>query len=417
MQAAAERRGRRSPARDRDPHEPHSIHMPSPSYWPFVLALGLPIIGLRLRVQDTGGCSRSAALIVVLFGLNAWAIEPATDGRRRTTDGARADSSTSRRPSRRPAPVPSTPDDGHGHDATPASATTSSRSGCSSRPRPVLRRVHRDVLPLPRPRRAVPEGPDARRAAQHPVHVGDVVHPADELAHDGARARRDPARRPPPVAASGSSPPRCSALTFIGGQVYEFTEFYREGLHLGTNLFGTTFFVLTGLHGAHVTIGIIWLLSLWGRSMQGRLTRSDSEAVEIAGLYWHFVDVVWIFIFTAVYLIPPALSQGDRVGDERSRQPPSHRGPGTAVERAAADELELSPRDVVPAPGLLPGEVSPHPSPRQYVLIAVVLVRRHRGRDRDLVPRQATSPNPHHHRCCSRWRPSSSSSSPPGTCT
>ena len=53
--------------------------------------------------------------------------------------------------------------------------------------------------------------------------------------------------------------------TFVGGQVYEFTEFYRKGLHLGTNMFGTTFFVLTGLHGAHVTIGIIWLLLLWGR--------------------------------------------------------------------------------------------------------------------------------------------------------
>src|SRR4051795_925338 len=93
-------------------------------------------------------------------------------------------------------------------------------------------------------------------------------------------------------------------MTFIAGQVYEFTEFYREGLHLGTNLFGTTFFVLTGLHGAHVTIGIVWLLSLWGWSFQGKIDSSRSEAVEIAGLYWHFVDVVWIFIFTAVYLIP-----------------------------------------------------------------------------------------------------------------
>ena len=62
--------------------------------------------------------------------------------------------------------------------------------------------------------------------------------------------------------------------------------------------------MLTGLHGAHVTIGIVWLLSLWGRSMQGRLPPERHEAVEIAGLYWHFVDVVWIFIFTAIYLIP-----------------------------------------------------------------------------------------------------------------
>jgi heme/copper-type cytochrome/quinol oxidase subunit 3 len=92
--------------------------------------------------------------------------------------------------------------------------------------------------------------------------------------------------------------------TFIGGQVFEFTEFYREGLKLDTNLFGSSFFVLTGLHGAHVTGGIIWLLSLWGLAAQGRLTSADSEKVEYAGLYWHFVDVVWIVIFTVVYLIP-----------------------------------------------------------------------------------------------------------------
>jgi len=93
-------------------------------------------------------------------------------------------------------------------------------------------------------------------------------------------------------------------LVFIGGQVFEFTEFYRHGLQLKTNLFGTTFFTLTGLHGAHVTMGIVWLLILWGRSMQGRLPQQQSEAVEIAGLYWHFVDVVWIVIFTAIYLVP-----------------------------------------------------------------------------------------------------------------
>jgi cytochrome c oxidase subunit 3/cytochrome o ubiquinol oxidase subunit 3 len=93
-------------------------------------------------------------------------------------------------------------------------------------------------------------------------------------------------------------------LTFIAGQIYEFTEFYREGLALKTNVFGSSFFVLTGLHGAHVTVGIIWLLTLWGLSMQGRLHVQHSEKVEIAGLYWHFVDVVWIVIFTVIYLIP-----------------------------------------------------------------------------------------------------------------
>ena len=92
--------------------------------------------------------------------------------------------------------------------------------------------------------------------------------------------------------------------TFIAGQVFEFTEFYREGLKLSTNMFGTTFYVLTGLHGAHVTMGIIWLGILYGRSMQGRLPSGKSESVEIAGLYWHFVDIVWIVIFTVIYLLP-----------------------------------------------------------------------------------------------------------------
>jgi cytochrome c oxidase subunit 3/cytochrome o ubiquinol oxidase subunit 3 len=93
-------------------------------------------------------------------------------------------------------------------------------------------------------------------------------------------------------------------MTFIGGQIFEFTEFHHKGLTIDANLFGSSFYLLTGLHGLHVTAGIVWLLSLWGLSMQGQLRQRDSEKVEIAGLYWHFVDVVWIVIFTVVYLIP-----------------------------------------------------------------------------------------------------------------
>ncbi|MBM3671293.1 MAG: cytochrome oxidase subunit III [Actinobacteria bacterium] len=98
--------------------------------------------------------------------------------------------------------------------------------------------------------------------------------------------------------------------TFIAGQVFEFTEFNHEGLNLNTNLFGSTFFILTGFHGAHVTAGIIWLMSLWGMASQGRLKQGDSEKVEIAGLYWHFVDVVWIVIFTVIYLVPQPAAPG-----------------------------------------------------------------------------------------------------------
>lgn len=92
-------------------------------------------------------------------------------------------------------------------------------------------------------------------------------------------------------------------MIFIGGQVYEFTHFYHEGLSLSRNLFGSTFFVLTGFHGAHVTVGVIWLLSLWVESFRGKLGSERSLTVEIAGLYWHFVDVVWIVLFTVIYLM------------------------------------------------------------------------------------------------------------------
>ena len=91
--------------------------------------------------------------------------------------------------------------------------------------------------------------------------------------------------------------------TFLAGQAFEFTDFYNEGLTLNSNLFGTTFFVLTGFHGAHVSVGVLILLSLYVMAARGRITHENSMNVELAGLYWHFVDVVWIVIFTLVYLV------------------------------------------------------------------------------------------------------------------
>ncbi len=88
--------------------------------------------------------------------------------------------------------------------------------------------------------------------------------------------------------------PRCAAVD------EEFSE--QHGLTLKTNLFGTTFFTLTGFHGAHVTLGVIWLLSLFFYSFRGGVTPERSLDVDLAALYWHFVDVVWIVIFTVVYL-------------------------------------------------------------------------------------------------------------------
>ena len=90
---------------------------------------------------------------------------------------------------------------------------------------------------------------------------------------------------------------------FLGFQVYEFTHFIEHGLTLKQNLFGSTFFVLTGTHGCHVAIGVLWLMSLFFYSFIGGVTKERSLDVEIAGLYWHFVDIVWIVIFTAVYLL------------------------------------------------------------------------------------------------------------------
>jgi cytochrome c oxidase subunit 3/cytochrome o ubiquinol oxidase subunit 3 len=94
-------------------------------------------------------------------------------------------------------------------------------------------------------------------------------------------------------------------MVFIGGQIYEFTTFVEEGLKLSTSTFGSAFFVMTGFHGAHVTVGIFMLLGLFGMSAFGRLDAIEGpRKVELVGLYWHFVDIVWIVIFTVVYLVP-----------------------------------------------------------------------------------------------------------------
>ena len=91
--------------------------------------------------------------------------------------------------------------------------------------------------------------------------------------------------------------------TFLGFQAYEFTSFVHEGLTIKTNLFGSTFFTLTGFHGAHVTAGVLWLLTLYAIDVKRGLGPKDALLVDISALYWHFVDVVWIAIFTLVYLI------------------------------------------------------------------------------------------------------------------
>jgi cytochrome c oxidase subunit I len=92
-------------------------------------------------------------------------------------------------------------------------------------------------------------------------------------------------------------------LIFLGGQVYEFTHFYHEGMGYTSNLFSQSFYTLVGFHGAHVAIGVLWLSVLLVAALTGKLGKSRALSIELAGLYWHFVDVVWIVIFTLVYLM------------------------------------------------------------------------------------------------------------------
>lgn len=91
--------------------------------------------------------------------------------------------------------------------------------------------------------------------------------------------------------------------TFLAGQIFEFTEFVHEGLTAQVSPFGSSFFMLTGFHGAHVAIGVVLLASMFVLSLSGRLYEDRGLNVELVGLYWHFVDIVWIVIFTVVYLL------------------------------------------------------------------------------------------------------------------
>ena len=92
--------------------------------------------------------------------------------------------------------------------------------------------------------------------------------------------------------------------TFLAGQIYEFSVFAAEGFTLKTSPFSSSFFLLTGFHGFHVAFGIMMLMALWVASMMGRIPQRLHTTVENIGLYWHFVDIVWILLFTVVYLIP-----------------------------------------------------------------------------------------------------------------
>jgi len=91
-------------------------------------------------------------------------------------------------------------------------------------------------------------------------------------------------------------------FTFVGFQAHEYGEAYRElGLRLSTGIYGSTFFMLTGFHGLHVTIGAIMLMVIWLRCLRGHFTPRRHFAFEAVAWYWHFVDVVWLGLFIFVY--------------------------------------------------------------------------------------------------------------------
>jgi heme/copper-type cytochrome/quinol oxidase subunit 3 len=91
---------------------------------------------------------------------------------------------------------------------------------------------------------------------------------------------------------------------FIIGQGLEYWGLFQSGVRVSSNLFATTFFTLTGFHGLHVCVGLIALLIVLGLALAGDFKQGHPPSLKAVGLYWHFVDVVWVFVFSVVYLLP-----------------------------------------------------------------------------------------------------------------
>jgi cytochrome c oxidase subunit 3 len=92
-------------------------------------------------------------------------------------------------------------------------------------------------------------------------------------------------------------------LGFLSGQAYEYSKLIGEGMTLSSGVFGSTFFTLTGFHGAHVAGGAAFILIVLLRARSGQFTARYHDTVEMASYYWHFVDVVWLGLFSTIYLL------------------------------------------------------------------------------------------------------------------
>jgi heme/copper-type cytochrome/quinol oxidase subunit 3 len=91
---------------------------------------------------------------------------------------------------------------------------------------------------------------------------------------------------------------------FIYGEASEYIEMYKEQITMGRNTFGSAFFTITGFHGMHVTLGLIILLITLGLFAFGDIKKLGISTIESVEVYWHFVDGVWVFVFTVIYLLP-----------------------------------------------------------------------------------------------------------------
>jgi cytochrome c oxidase subunit 3 len=92
-------------------------------------------------------------------------------------------------------------------------------------------------------------------------------------------------------------------IVFLAGTAYEWRDLIANGVTLQRNLFGTTYYTLVGFHGAHVTVGVIIMLIVLGLALSRQVTASNPHGVELVSWYWHFVDGVWVVVFTVVYIV------------------------------------------------------------------------------------------------------------------
>ena len=147
-------------------------------------------------------------------------------------------------------------------------------------------------------------GPTPSRGA---VAAAGLVHdalPAVEQRDDPPGGEEAASGRPGAASASGGRPRSCSGVVFLLGTAYEWRELItRHHLTISRNLFGTTYYTLVGFHGLHVTAGVVVMLIVLGLALGRQVTARNRVGVEMVSWYWHFVDGVWVVVFTVVYLV------------------------------------------------------------------------------------------------------------------